>query len=141
MGILDRSPGIDAGLGAHLLNPDMRLLQAALALVADNGQIGGLHGLVERFRVEGLESLITSWIGDGQNLPITRDQIEQVLGDGHLDQISEETGMMREDAAEQLGDMLPGLIDGLTPEGRAPEQGLGDLGTLVDRTLEKRGFI
>lgn len=141
MGILDRAPGIESGLNAHMFNPDMRLLQAALALVANNGQIGGLNGLVERFRAEGLEGVIASWIGSGQNLPVSREQIEQVLGDGHLDQISEETGMMREDTAEQLSDMLPGLIDGLTPEGRAPAQGLGELGVLVDRTLEKRGLI
>lgn len=141
MGILDRTPGNAYAAQAHLINPDMRLLQATLALVADNGQLGGLNGLVERFRAAGLEHIILSWIGNGQNLPVSAPEIEQVFDDGHLAQISEETGLLREDTVEQLSDTLPGLIDSLTPHGAAPVDGLGDLSTLVDQALEKRGFL
>jgi len=141
MGILDRTPGIAHAPQSHLINPDMRLLQATLALVADNGQLGGLHGLVERFRSAGLEHIIQSWIAKGQNLPVSAAEIEQVFDDGHLAQLSEETGMLREDTVEQLSETLPGLIDSLTPQGTAPAHGLGDLSALVDQALEKRGFL
>ena len=113
---------------------EIRLLQAALSLLADNGQSGGLQGLMERFQEAGLGNTISSWIG-GDKVPITAEQVQQALGDGQLQQISEESGLSQNDTADRLSELLPMLVDQLTPAGRMPQGGLGDVSTLLQRFL------
>lgn len=135
MGILDRAIEM---LGDHhlpLMDSRTRLLQAALSLIANNGQTGGLTGLVERFQEAGLGNVIHSWIGTGQNAPVTAEQMEQVLGEGHLQQIAEETGLPHPAVAERLSAMLPDLIDKLTPAGHVPQGGLGNMSALLDQFM------
>lgn len=131
MGYLDPSVGASVGGQPHLFDTQTRLLQAALSLLANNGQTGGLSGLTERFQIAGLGNVMQSWISQGPNMPISGDEIESVLGDGHLQQLAEETGLPQNQAAHQLSEMLPDLVDRLTPNGKAPHGGLGDLGFLL----------
>jgi uncharacterized protein YidB (DUF937 family) len=135
MGLLDKA--LDMFGGQQALDPKTRLLQAALALLANNGQTGGLQGLVGRFQEAGLGNVIDSWIGRGQNVPVSGEQIQQALGDGPLEQISQETGMTEHETAHHLSDMLPDLVDRLTPEGQAPPDGLGNVASLLERVLGK----
>lgn len=143
MGYIDRSVGAAGGGQPHLFNPRLfnsqsRLLQAALSLLANNGQTGGLPGLTERFRQAGLGSVLQSWISPGPNMPISGDEIELALGDGYLQQLAEETGLPQDEAALQLSEMLPELVDRLTPNGKAPHGGLGDLGFLLGEFMSEQ---
>ena len=108
-------PGEPGGLGA--------LLPVLIGLVSNNGQTGGLGGLAEKFNQAGLGDVLGSWIGTGPNASITGDQLGSVLG-GDL------MGMSETDAAGQLAQGLPDLIDRLTPQGEAPEGGFGNAGDL-----------
>ncbi len=135
MGLLDSALGMLGGGQQAAQGTQGRLLQAALSLLADTGQGGGLQGLHQRFQEAGLDHLIGSWIGTGENLPISPEQIRQVMGDGQLEQVSEETGMTENETAAHLSDMLPGLVDRITPNGSVPEGGLGDVGTLMAKVL------
>jgi uncharacterized protein YidB (DUF937 family) len=135
MAFLDRTFDTAGGGRQLMLDPQTRLLQAALALLANNGQTGGLHGLTEKFQQAGLDTVMQSWIGGAQNLPISGEQIQQVLGDGHLEQIAEETGLTELEAANHLSDMLPRLIDRLTPDGEAPQGGLGNVSALLKQVM------
>lgn len=135
MGILDRAIEMLGDNHLPLMDSRTRLLQAALSLIANNGQAGGLSGLVERFQEAGLGNAIHSWIGMGQNVPVTAEQMEEVLGEGHLQQIAEETGLPHPDVAERLSAMLPDLIDKLTPAGHVPQGGLGNMSALLDQFM------
>ncbi|OWW20486.1 YidB family protein [Noviherbaspirillum denitrificans] len=135
MGILDKAIDMLGGNQLPMMDSRMKLMQAALSLLANNGQAGGVHGLVHQFNEAGLGNVIQSWIGTGQNVPITADQMQQVLDPGQLSQISEETGLPEPEAASQLGDMLPDLIDKLTPAGHVPPGGLGNMSSLLDHFL------
>lgn len=135
MGLLDRAFEMLNDNHLPMMESRTRLLQTALSLLANNGQTGGLHGLVERFQEVGLGNLIHSWIGSGPNLPIDAEQVEAVLGEGHLQQIAEETRLSQNEAAEQLGDMLPDLVDSLTPSGHVPQGGLGNMSSLLDHFI------
>jgi len=135
MGILDKAIEMLGSDRLPMMDSRTKLLQTALALLANNGQNGGLGGLVERFNQAGLGNVIHSWIGTGENVPITAEQVQQVLGEGQLQQISEETGLAEPEAASQLSDMLPDLVDKLTPAGHIPQGGLGDLSSLLDHFL------
>lgn len=117
----------------HFIDSDKKLIETALALLANNGQAGGIYGLMDRFKQAGLEEVMNSWIEPGQNLPISADQIKQVLDIGHLKQIAEETGYTEEEAANQLSDLLPAMVDQFTSAGTVPQEGLGNVSDLRER--------
>ena len=100
-------------------------------LLANNGELGGLNGLKDKFNQAGMGELIRSWIGKGENLPISSEQISSVLGSDALGSIARQLGIDPAQASAQLSQMLPGLIDKLTPDGVAPEGGLGQTGDLM----------
>lgn len=135
MGLLDQAFQKLGDNGLPMMNSRTKLLQAALALIADNGQIGGLQGLVERFRGAGLENAISSWIGSGENVPITGAQLRQALGDGQVRQIAEDAGMTEQETTDSLSGMLPDLVDKLTPAGHIPHGGLGNMSNLLEHFL------
>jgi uncharacterized protein YidB (DUF937 family) len=135
MGLLDKAIEMLGDNQLPLMDSRTRLLQAALSLIANNGQAGGLSGLADRFQEAGLGNAISSWIGSGQNVPITAEQLRQALGDGPLQQISEETGLNEQDTAEHLSGMLPDLVDKLTPGGSIPQGGLGNMSALLDHFM------
>jgi uncharacterized protein YidB (DUF937 family) len=135
MGLLDRAFDMLGDNHLPLMDSRTRLLQAALALIANNGQTGGLHSLVERFREEGMVDIIRSWIGVGPNMAVAPSQMEKILGEGQLRQIAEETGYSQRDAAEHLSIMLPDLIDQLTPAGQIPHGGVGNMSVLLDHFM------
>jgi uncharacterized protein YidB (DUF937 family) len=96
--------------GAGLLS----LLNGALA-----GQ-GGLQGLVQQFQQGGLGNVISSWIGTGANLPVTADQLKQVLGSDGISRIASQLGLPSQDVGAKLTEVLPGLVDKVTPNGTLP---------------------
>jgi len=107
------------------------IAQVLSGLLANNGELGGLNGLVEKFNQAGMGDVVKSWIGNGQNQPISGDQLSNVLGSDVLGQAASKLGMDPSQLSGQLSAMLPGLIDKLTPHGAAPEGGLGNSGDLM----------
>lgn len=135
MGLLDSAFDMLEDNHLPLLDSRARLMQAALDLIASNGRTGGLHGLVERFQEAGLDDRILSWIGNGPNMPVGPADVRRVLGDDQLRQIAGETGFAEEETARRLSVTLPDLIDRLTPEGRIPRGGVGNMSTLLDHFM------
>ena len=115
--------GLGGIIGSLANNPQM--LQAITAMLANDGSQGGLGGLMEKFQQAGLGDVLGSWIGSGENRPISGDQISQALGPDTISDLASKFGL-NGDAAGQLSKILPGLIDKLTPHGQAPSGGLGN---------------
>ena len=107
------------------------IASVAGSLLANDGDHGGLGGLVGKFEQAGLGNVVSSWIGSGQNLPISADQLQSVLGSDAVASIATKLGINPADAMGQLSTMLPGLVDKLTPNGAAPTGGLGNMGDLA----------
>jgi uncharacterized protein YidB (DUF937 family) len=99
------------------------LLQQAINLI-ENPEVGGLSGLIEKFQNGGLGDVASSWVGKGDNLPVSGEQIRTVLGDDTIRGIAEKLGLSGVDASSSLAKLLPHVIDKLTPEGTVPEGGL-----------------
>jgi len=110
------------------------LLDAVLGMVNDP-QVGGLAGLLGKFRDSGLGNLADSWVSTGANLPVSAEQIQQALGSEQLGAIAEKLGLGQGEVSARLADLLPGVVDQLTPNGQLPDAGgLGDLlGALTKR--------
>ena len=100
-------------------------------LLANNGEAGGLDGLVEKFKQAGMADQVNSWIGNGRNLPISAEQISQILGSDVVRTVAAKLGIDPDQAAQQLSALLPGLIDKLTPHGEMPAGGLGHSNDLM----------
>ena len=121
--------GLQDIIGMVQSNP--QLLEAATSLLGNDGGTGGLEGLVAKFQQAGLGDLIASWIGSGQNQAISGEQLSQVLGHDTLSVLASQLGVNSGDVAGQMSDILPGLVDKLTPAGQSPAAGLGSAGDLM----------
>ena len=82
----------------------------------------GLTGLIEKFKNKGLGGQASSWINRGENLPVSPQQVEQVLGPELLQQIATKTGLPLETVKQKLSAVLPPVVDHLTPEGAIPQE-------------------
>ena len=84
------------------------------------GVLGGLGGLVNKLQQGGLGDVVNSWVGSGQNQPVSPSQLGSALGPSVIKTMSQLTGLSEEDLTKQLSQVLPGVVNGLTPNGRLP---------------------
>lgn len=124
------------GLFGNLLGMAMGKHSKALGLMSllpvlldNNGPLGGLSGLLNKFKDSGHEDILSSWIGQGENQSISGNQLQEILGGDVMKLVTSKLGLGETEAADQLSNALPDLIDKLTPNGEAPSNGLdaGDL--------------
>ena len=105
-----------------------------------NNHPGGLQGLVQSFHEQGLGEVVSSWVGNGQNLPISAEQIHQVLGSEKVQQLAASAGISTEEAGSSLAQLLPSMIDKLTANGQMPQgSNLLETGMSFLQSLEKTG--
>ncbi len=124
MGLLDQIAGGLLGQGAQ----QDGLLGSVSQLI---NQQGGLSGLVEKFQQGGLGDVVASWVGTGANQPISADQLQQVLGSGPLADIAGKLGVSPDEVGGHLAQLLPQVVDKLTPNGSIEQGGLLDQGLNV----------
>lgn len=93
-----------------------------------NSQPGGIAGVLEQLQQAGLGTAVSSWISSGQNTPVSADQIHSALGGSVMQDIAAKLGVSPETAAGHLAEMLPGLVDHVTPNGQTPEGGFASVG-------------
>ncbi|MFD7440231.1 YidB family protein [Streptomyces sp. NPDC059909] len=100
-----------------------KLLASLLSEVGDSGQGGGnpLQGLVRELGEGGLGPKVESWIGTGENRPISGAELAQALPYQVLDSVAQRAGVTPEQAADRLAEALPQAVDGLTPRGEVPQ--------------------
>lgn len=96
------------------------------SLLANNGSVGGLGGLVSKFEQAGLGDKVNSWIGKGDNAPVSEGEVGHALGGDVISNLAGKFGMSAATLLPLLAALLPSLIDKLTPHGTTPAQGLGD---------------
>jgi uncharacterized protein YidB (DUF937 family) len=99
------------------------LVEGVMGLLT-NKETGGLEGLMQAFNQQGLGDVISSWVGTGNNLPIAPEQVQEVLGSDTIQQLAEKSGLSADAAKAKLAELLPAMIDKVTPEGKIPEGGL-----------------
>jgi len=103
----------------------------------NNHQTGGISGLVEKLSEKGLGDIANSWVGTGQNLPITPQQIQNTLGPDTINQFASKPGVNTDHASRQISNLLPKVVDKLTPGGQIPQGGLTSKGMDILKDLMK----
>lgn len=84
------------------------------------GLLGGLGGLLDKLQKGGLGNEANSWVGSGQNQPVSPGQLGSALGPDIIKTLAQRSGMSEEELTRQLSQALPGFVDRLTPKGRLP---------------------
>ena len=105
--------------------------QGGAAVSGASGAGGGLGDLIGKFTQGGMGDVIGSWIGHGQNAPISGSQVSDVLGSDAIGKIAAQLGLTHAEAADQVSQVLPQVVDHLTPQGQVPEGGLGGIGDIL----------
>ena len=95
-------------------------LAASLLQMIQN-QPGGLPGMVQSFHDKGLGGLMSAWVSTGPNPPMTNDQVHQALGSDKVKELAAAAGISPDVASSAIAQLLPGIVDKLTPNGQVPE--------------------
>jgi uncharacterized protein YidB (DUF937 family) len=83
----------------------------------------GMQGILSKLQASGLDKQVMSWIGHGQNEPVTGDEIKNAVDPQSLSQVAQQTGMSKDEVASQVAQVLPEAVDKATPAGQIPQQG------------------
>jgi uncharacterized protein YidB (DUF937 family) len=119
MGILDsleNSPAFKGALGQL----EAAVVPVVLSEVLGNASQGGLSAIVARLQQAGFGDQVRSWIGNGQNLPITAEQLQQVLGSDTVKQLAARFNIPVDQLAKVLAQQLPTAVDHASPDGKLP---------------------
>lgn len=131
MGLFDGLVGQVLGDSGQNHGASADMVQHVLGMLGGQGGTG-LTQLMQVFQSKGLGDVIGSWVGTGQNLPIDPQQLMGLLGNDQVGAMASKFGLTHEAAASQLANLLPQVIDKMTPNGELPSadvlsQGLGGL--------------
>ena len=124
---------IQSALGGGKKKDDLKSTDMSLL-----GGQGGLQNLVGQFTSKGLGDVVGSWVSTGKNLPVTGDQLQNVLGKDTIGNLASKLGMDKGALTSQLSNLLPDVVDKLTPDGKVPEgdimsKGMDILGGLLGK--------
>lgn len=117
-GLTGASSGNQAGGMGGLLGSLLPVIGGMLAG-------GGLQQVLSGFQANGLSAQTDSWIGTGTNEPISGEDVRRVVGDEELARIAAQLGVSADEAADAVAQVLPTVIDRVSPEGHlGPENEL-----------------
>jgi uncharacterized protein YidB (DUF937 family) len=109
--ILGELTGGDQAQSGNLMNAAMTMLQ----------QHGGLQSVLDLFRSKGMDQEADSWVGTGPNIGLSASQVQQVFGKSAVGNLAEQLGMSHGEASSAMAQILPELVNQLTPQGQVPE--------------------
>ncbi|MCE9544868.1 MAG: YidB family protein [Planctomycetia bacterium] len=113
------------------------MLESISALI-NSPQVGGLPGLIDKFKGAGLGHLAEGWVSQGPNPPATADQVRQAIPMDQLRDVAKQLGMDVDGVSQHLAEALPQVVDKLTPEGKLPD---GDLDPSAMLAMLKSKFF
>jgi uncharacterized protein YidB (DUF937 family) len=119
MVILDNLSDVLGGGKSEAKGEDKGILDSIMGMLGDK-KSGGLDGLLKSFEGSGLGNIISSWVGKGENLPVSGDQIKSALGNDTIQNMAKKLGISEDTVSQKVAGVLPGLIDKLTPDGKVP---------------------
>ncbi len=126
MGFLDSISG--AVLGKVMSGQQGGMAQIAMEMFNQNGGIGGV---LEKFKAGGLGDAAASWVGKGENIPVSADQISSVLGSDAIAEMAAKFGLTPEVLSAQIAQHLPTVVDKMTPNGAVEADSSSLLSTVL----------
>lgn len=125
MGLFDSVAGAVLG---KMMGDKGGMAQIALEMFNQNG---GLTGILDKFKEGGLAEQAASWVGKGENMPISAEQISSVLGNGAIAEMAAKFGIDPATLSSQIAEHLPTVVDKLTPDGEVNDNSGNMLTTVL----------
>ncbi len=94
-------------------------LISGIGSMISEGKIN-VSGLKAQADKAGLGDIFDSWVGTGENKPITGEQVKSMATEGGLQKLADDAGISIDEAAEEVSKVLPDLVDKVTPDGVIP---------------------
>lgn len=123
------------GTGAVPAAGQAQLIPAVMELI---NQHGGIAGIAQQLQSGGLGAAVQSWIGTGANQPVSGEQITAALNGPAVSAFAQKLGMDPAQVGTVLAQVLPQVVDHLTPAGQVGEHNL--LGDLAGSLLHSKLF-
>ncbi len=114
MGLLDSFLGGENAPQTNNAPGGAAIVAVLSTLIAQNG---GLQGLLNKFTQAGHGDTVASWIGTGENQPISPDALQHVIGPDQVNAIATKLGVDPAQASELVAKFLPHVVDQVTPNG------------------------
>jgi uncharacterized protein YidB (DUF937 family) len=130
LGSLAGGRGTGTGVGGNLL------LQLALMMLQKNG---GLDGVLGKFRQAGMGAQADSWVSNGQNMNVSPDELQQIFGSGSINDVASQLGMSQNQAGSAMSQMLPELINQLTPQGQVTSESDNSIAEALESLSQSPG--
>ena len=129
MGLLDSFLGDSAGKTPAGGGTEAALVGVLSTVLAQNG---GVQGLMNKFSQGGLGGIFSSWVGTGENQPVSASQVQNALGSEQVQALAAKIGVDPAVASGLIAQFLPKVVDKLTPTGQVDpnadhQQGLAAL--------------
>jgi uncharacterized protein YidB (DUF937 family) len=115
-------------------SPISGILQQVLAVRDGDNQ--GVAAIISKFQAAGLGQHVQSWVGTGENVPVSGNQVGQVFSTEQIQGWAQQAGTTPDAMRDVLAQALPHVVDHLTPGGQVPaESQMPDLSGLMNRLL------
>jgi uncharacterized protein YidB (DUF937 family) len=125
MGLFDSVAGAVLG---KVLGEKSQMAQVAMDML---NKYGGIEGILAKFKEGGLADVAATWVGKGENTPVSSGQITETLGADTIAEIAEKFGISPNVLSDQLAEHLPNVIDKMTPDGKVNSNANDLLGTVL----------
>ncbi|MFM2434459.1 MAG: hypothetical protein RL063_438 [Pseudomonadota bacterium] len=125
MGLFDNLAG---AMLTKMAGDQASMAKAALDIL---NQLGGLSGVLDKLNAQGLPEQVASWIGPGDNLAISAEQITALIGQAKIVAMAQKFAISPDELSSNIAENLPKLVDKLTPNGLVPKDGGNLLGALM----------
>jgi uncharacterized protein YidB (DUF937 family) len=124
MGLLDGILGevLKGALGGNVNQQQQSHLPDIFGQILKGTDLGSIGGLLKQLQEGGLERQIGSWLGNGQNLPVTPSQIREALGNEQIKELATKMGIPVEDVLKLLTQFFPEAVNQASPDGELKEQ-------------------
>jgi uncharacterized protein YidB (DUF937 family) len=83
---------------------------------------GGLQGITSKLTSSGFGQQVQSWVGTGENQPISGQQVQQAMDPNQLNNLAQQAGMTPQETSDEVAKVLPQMVNQATPQGQIPEQ-------------------
>jgi uncharacterized protein YidB (DUF937 family) len=97
-------------------NLDKDSISDALSNIFGGENGFNLDSIVSKLSDSNLSEIVGSWIGSGENKPISMDAITDLIDSEKISEFASQLGLSEDSAKGALADALPNLVDKITSE-------------------------
>lgn len=80
-----------------------------------------IGGIAEKLKAGGLGDQVSSWLGDGENQPVSAEELTSALGEDKMGEMASKLGVESGEAASTLSQLMPSMMDKMSEGGNLLE--------------------